>query len=722
MSTPIERPRLYFLDNLRWIMIARVVLFHTGAAYCGMAEYFHETQAGGFMSVLRDIVGTLPGMSVLFFVAGYFALPSLIRRGAASFVWGKLYRLGIPFLLCVFFLGPLMPYMGYYSQSFAGLATDSYWSFWGGMLADGFLFELSDSVFTTNTQFHPMHFWFLSELLEFLLILVVVRAAWRRWVNPSALSMSEGSHELSEERVSGKTLLVAALVMAGAQIPVHAFDLPGGVFLGIFQLQPQSLISHGVYFGLGVYACTNGWFTRLRPPGWASFGVLLGALVCLGAVGFTLFATGGGEDIPRWVGGILGSFWMTISGLWFLVVVVGLTHRYMNKPSAICARLAQASYPTYLLHYPLILVARLFLLTIDLPAPVKGLIVYVLVAASSVFLGLYLLRARPRLAVAGLLALHVILLSVGFPRTSWSHLLLDRLPELHKIVPDQRPATVVERADEAVMSPLDGMSRATPAVGVSWTEGRLYVAAHPKGLLAIDPDGQTLELNEELELSVLTPRSDGLWAIDRTTNTIVAIDSEGQIAEASVIDSSQYPGQPWHLASRPAGGLYFSAGEGDSSGVYYISDIGDTPIQVALLPNARGLSLSPDGGTLYAVADADFNVWAFDAATTGELSNRRAVAELFRGDGRYGRQDLQRSYNAAPEGMLADATGRLFVSTFHGLQVFSAAGRLLGIVDFPDVPLEWDRIRPLTVSRGADASTLYVSIGEEVYSLQTRGG
>ena len=127
---PIERPRLLFLDNLRWIMIARVILFHTGAAYCGLAEFYHETQAGGFMAILRHVVQALPGMSVLFFVAGYFALPSLIHRGTTGFVRGKLYRLGIPYLLCVFFLAPLMPYMGFYSQSFAGLSTDSYWNFW----------------------------------------------------------------------------------------------------------------------------------------------------------------------------------------------------------------------------------------------------------------------------------------------------------------------------------------------------------------------------------------------------------------------------------------------------------------------------------------------------------------------------------------------------------------------------------------------------------------
>ena len=71
--------------------------------------------------------------------------------------------------------------------------------------------------------------------------------------------------------------------------------------------------------------------------------------------------------------------------------------------------------------------------------------------------------------------------------------------------------------------------------------------------------------------------------------------------------------------------------------------------------------------------------------------------------------------------MTLDSAGRLYVTSRHGLQVFSPAGRLLGVVDFPDVPLEWDRVRPLTATfGGADMSTLYVTSGAQVFALTTR--
>ena len=111
------------------------------------------------------------------------------------------------------------------------------------------------------------------------------------------------------------------------------------------------------------------------------------------------------------------------------------------------------------------------------------------------------------------------------------------------------------------------------------------------------------------------------------------------------VDSSDGVGRPWHLAGAPDGGLFFSAGEGDSSGVYFVDADTEVARQVAVLPGARGLALSNDGRTLYAVAVDDYDVWAFDVQDNGELLNRRAIAELFRGDGRYGRRDLQ---SAAP--------------------------------------------------------------------------
>ena len=56
MSADTGRARLYFLDNVRWIMIARVAVFHVAVGYSALPEYYYETQAGGAIAIVLNIV------------------------------------------------------------------------------------------------------------------------------------------------------------------------------------------------------------------------------------------------------------------------------------------------------------------------------------------------------------------------------------------------------------------------------------------------------------------------------------------------------------------------------------------------------------------------------------------------------------------------------------------------------------------------------------------
>ncbi len=716
MSAHTGRARLYFLDNVRWIMIARVAVFHVAAGYSALPEYYYETQAGGAIAMVRNIMQALPGMAVLFFVAGYFALPSLKRKSYSGFIAGKLFVLGIPYLLCIFFLGPMMPYLGYYSQSFNGLATDSYWSFWSTMLASGFGTEITPVVFTTNQQFHPMHFWFLSVLLQFFIVFALAHAAWSRWGRKGEPTHDTDTAPTEGKRVAVKTLCVAAVCMAAVSAAIGLLDLPSGLIFGILQFRPGALGTFGGFFALGVFAYSRGWFVQLKPPGWWAFGIFLVFAVSLGGFGIWLFTTMG-DSLPSYIGRILYSVWMSAAGIWFLTVVIGLTYRYMNKPSAMNARLARVSYPVYLIHYPLILVFRLLLLDVDLPTVVKFLVVLGLAVSSSVFLGHYLLRPRPRAAAVVLVGVHILVLTFGLPQSSWSHELLERREELHAVIPEQRPRQITDAPEEELVA---GFFTPPPMLSVSWQDSRLYAGMN-NGLFTIGADGVSQELDADLVLGALAQRpGGGLFAIAR--NEIVTIDEDGRPTNA-IVDSTDSPGALGHLASDAGGGLFFSGGSGDSSGVFYLAAVADIPVAVADVTNARGLALSADGRRLWVNAAGDYTVWVFDVGEEGVLTNQRAFAELFRADGRYGRNDLERSVDPAPEGMAADRNGGLYITSRSGLQVFSPEGQLLGVVNFPDVPLTFTGYPPRSCAFGGpEMSTLYVTCWQAVFALDTNAG
>ena len=80
----------------------------------------------------------------------------------------------------------------------------------------------------------------------------------------------------------------------------------------------------------------------------------------------------------------------------FLVIALGLTHRYINRPSALNARLTENSYIVFLIHYPLLLLIRLMSLTWDVDTWMKFAIALVLTIAGSYALSRYLIKPAGR--------------------------------------------------------------------------------------------------------------------------------------------------------------------------------------------------------------------------------------------------------------------------------------------------------------------------------------
>jgi surface polysaccharide O-acyltransferase-like enzyme len=112
-STPLAHsplPRLVFLDNLRYLMVLLVIVHHAVAAYAATATHWqvHDTP---FLAadVIRQLLDVFM-MPVLFFIAGYLALPSLERKGPWGFLVGKGRRLLVPWALAVLVFVPIMLY------------------------------------------------------------------------------------------------------------------------------------------------------------------------------------------------------------------------------------------------------------------------------------------------------------------------------------------------------------------------------------------------------------------------------------------------------------------------------------------------------------------------------------------------------------------------------------------------------------------------------------
>ena len=108
------------------------------------------------------------------------------------------------------------------------------------------------------------------------------------------------------------------------------------------------------------------------------------------------------------------------------------------------------------------------------------------------------------------------------------------------------------------------------------------------------------------------------------------------------------------------GGIYFTSG-----GAFYLSPDGKVS-SVGEKLQTNGIMLSPDGKTLYITNGP--TVAALDVEPDGSTKNQREFGKLENGNG---------------DGMAIDSTGRLYVTTNPGVQVFSPQGKHLGIIPTP---------------------------------------
>ena len=104
--------REFYVDRLRSVMVALVILHHAAITYGAIGGWFwREVEPSGSpSSVLLMLFCTTNQayfMGFFFLLAGYFTPASLERKGYARFIGDRFLRLGVPLLAFILILGPL---------------------------------------------------------------------------------------------------------------------------------------------------------------------------------------------------------------------------------------------------------------------------------------------------------------------------------------------------------------------------------------------------------------------------------------------------------------------------------------------------------------------------------------------------------------------------------------------------------------------------------------
>jgi peptidoglycan/LPS O-acetylase OafA/YrhL len=355
--SPIERTghdqpraRELYIDRLRSVMTAFVILHHTAITYGASGSWFYnELHVSGTISslLLTFFVATNQAyfMGFFFLLAGYFTPPSLERKGYAKFVADRFLRLGVPLLVFVFLLGPL-------TAALVNAAEGK--GFWST-----FAYLWNHAVIITG----PL--WFAQALLMF----SIGYCAWRAMAGAPLTQVERSPKSVP----AGKWWLVSTVAVGVAALAIRQV-VPTGV--NVIGLQLGYFASYTFLFALGIAAWRYDWLRQLE---WRQARAWIIGLIFtwpLLPLGIFVARSLNGAGKSNFGGGL--SWTAILYAMWEPFVAWGLIAAWllmfrsrMNQASTLWGWLNRRAYAVYIIHPPILVGISLLLHPWIAPALVK---------------------------------------------------------------------------------------------------------------------------------------------------------------------------------------------------------------------------------------------------------------------------------------------------------------------------------------------------------------
>lgn len=306
----MKSERVHYIDNLRWITISLLVIYHACMAYNTWGEknyiFFKDLKPFAFIVVLIS-----PWfMPLMFLLAGVSASYSLSKRGCGKFIGERFKRLGIPLLIGLIINTPILSYI-------ADLTHNHYQ---GNFIQHYVIFY---SRFTDlsgyDGGFALGHLWFLLALILISLIACLVIRLLPR---------------------NKTVMLITGIVLAIAG--AAAFD---------YKPLGKPLITYLCAFLLGYYFFSKKDFVKkLTSFKWEFVAVFVVATIA----NAVLFIFAGG---PKLINNIC-NYSSLISGLPALICI---GHDYLDFTGKLPERFSKISYRFYIVHFPVVVLSQYFL-------------------------------------------------------------------------------------------------------------------------------------------------------------------------------------------------------------------------------------------------------------------------------------------------------------------------------------------------------------------------
>ena len=343
------KERLLYIDNLRLMIVAFVVMHHLAVTYSGIGSWYyieapHLDTLSSVWFAIYLLFQQAYFMGLMFMIAGYFVAGSYDKKGFGQFVGGRFKRLVIPTLIYMVAIEPFIDIVEL------------------GNRPTGF--SLSGFLSGTGVM------WFTAALFIFSLVYGVGRLIARR---PAPVS---GSKLL--EPTLGKAVALILIIAVSAFL----IRIVQPIGTSILNMQICFFASYIALFFVGIVAYRNNLFARISyrtGKRWLIGGIALGfaALLVLVIVFTATGSTAAAEGGLTWQSAVY-SVWESYVAVAVSIGLIVVFREKFNRQSRLVKTLSDNAFAVYMFHPMIIIPVTLLLSPVTLYPILKWIVLCVI--------------------------------------------------------------------------------------------------------------------------------------------------------------------------------------------------------------------------------------------------------------------------------------------------------------------------------------------------------
>jgi glucan biosynthesis protein C len=339
--------RLFFIDNIRWLMIVFVVMTHAAVTYSSIGMWYYnepdklDTVSLTLFGIYQSFTQAY-SMGLLFLIAGYFVPGSFDRKGLGRFLRDRAVRLGIPTLIYMLFINSAI---NYYILAFE-------WTTSRPPIVAYFINYIQTADFLSGSG--PM--WFALALLIFSAIYATLRLILH--ISGSRERLQPGGKLPGHLAVAGFALLIS--------VCAFSIRLVQPIGTSLMNMQLCFFSQYILLFTPGIIAYRKDWLVRIP----YSFAIvwLKAALIGGSIFWLAIMILGGGlsGDFSKYAGGL---YWQSAAyALWESFFCVGvclglivLFREHFGEQGKLAKFMSDNYFSVYVFHPPILILVTLAL-------------------------------------------------------------------------------------------------------------------------------------------------------------------------------------------------------------------------------------------------------------------------------------------------------------------------------------------------------------------------